>query len=431
MKLNVERIELSNGMVVLLMENHALPTVSVNAIVRTGERWISDDQAGLASLAGEMLDEGTHTYTSQQIADLIESVGGELETIGGYATTGISIAALSGDLDLSLELTAELLRHAQFPEDRLALAVSRRLAEMQARQDEPQTVASDAFNEIIFAGTPQRRPLIGYEETITNITRADLLAHHRRFFVPHNIIIAVAGDFVAGAVTSKLRRLFADWRADEILQIPSVPEPRHQSKPVTRFIEKDKEQVSIYLGHLGIARANPDYHSIRVMDTILGDSPGFTSRIPRILRDEQGLAYTTYCHLARSAGLDPGRFVAFIGTAPENLTQAVAGLRAQIAGMTTTPPTDDEIEMAKEYLIGSYVFEFETNAQLAAFMLNAEIYQFGFDYPQQFPTEIRRVTAADVLRVARRYISPTRLTQVVVGPMTERQRNNQAGKQRD
>ncbi len=417
MKLNVERLELPNGMIVLLAENRALPAVSINAIVKTGERFVSDDKAGLASLAGEMLDEGTTSRSAQQIASAIESTGGSLQTTGGYATTGVSVTALSSDLDLGLELTADLLRHAQFPEDRLQIERGRRQAEIVARQDEPQIVASEAFNEIIFAGTPQHRPLIGYEETVAKLTRADLLAWHQRFFVPNNTIMAIAGDFSAAETAAKAERLFTDWEPAPQFILPDVPRPQRQPQPLTRFINRDKEQVNIYLGHVGIARAHPDYHTVRVLDTILGDSPGFTSRIPRILRDEQGLAYTTYCHLARSAGLEPGRFVAFIGTSPDNLEQAVAGLREQIASIVAAPPTAAEVETARDYLTGSFVFEFETNAQMAAFMISAELHQLGFDYPLRFLSEISRVSAAEVWRVAQQQIAPDKLTLVVVGPV--------------
>jgi len=418
-KLKIERLELPNGLIVLLSENHALPAISIQAVVKTGERFVTDEMAGLGSLSGELLDEGTATLTAQQIASAIESVGGVLATVGGYATTGVSVTLLSSDLDLGLELTADLLRHPGFPEDRIALEVSKRLAEIHAQRDDPRRIASEAFNEIVFAGTPQHRPLIGYEETVAKITRADLLAYHQRFFVPNNTILAMAGDFNLAQVESRVRQMFGDWQRDNDLSLPAAPRPQPQWEPITRFITKDKEQVNIFLGHLGIERRNPDYYAVRVLDTILGDSPGFTSRIPRILRDEQGLAYTTYCHTARSAGLDPGRFVAYIGTSPDNLARAIAGLREQIELITQAPPTAEETATAQAYLTGSFVFEFETNAQVADFLVKAELYQLGFDYLQRFPEEISRVTAQEVLRVARAYIDPDNLTLVVVGPVDE------------
>ena len=417
--LNVERLELPNGLVVLLSENHSIPAVSINAVVKTGERFVTDDMAGLSSLAGTLLDDGTTSLTAQQIASTIESTGGALVTAGTYATTNVSVTLLSSDLDLGLQLAADLLRHPTFPEVRVALEVSKRLAEIQAKQDEPRIVASEAFNETVFAGTPQHRPLIGYEEKLAKITRADLLAYHRRFFAANNTILAIAGNINIAEVADKVRKWFGDWERHAGLSLPVVPSPERQREAITRFITKDKEQVNIFLGHLGIARSNPDYYAVRVLDTILGDSPGFTSRIPRILRDEQGLAYTTYCHTARSAGLDPGRFVAYIGTSPENLTKAVAGLREQIELITAAPPSDDEVATARAYLTGSFVFEFETNTQIATFLVNAEIHQLGFDYPQRFLEEINRITAEDVWRVARQYIAPQQLTLVVVGPVDD------------
>jgi zinc protease len=417
--LNVERLELANGLIVLLAENRNIPAVSINAVVKIGERWVPDEMAGLASMAGTLLDEGTASLTAQQIAEAIESVGGALATSGSYAATQVNATVLNSHLDLGLQLAAELLRQPSFPEERIALEISKRLAEIRAKQDEPRLVASEAFNEIVFAATPQHRPLAGYEETVARVTRADLLAYHQQFFVPNNTILALAGDFNAAEVANRVPALFGDWERASNLSLPEVPGPQRQRAPVTRFITKDKEQVNIFLGGLGIARANPDYYAIRVMDTILGDSPGFTSRIPRILRDEQGLAYTTFCHTARSAGLDPGRFVAYIGTSPENLAQAVTGLREQIELITAAPPRAEEIATAQAYLTGSFVFEFETNAQLAAFLVGAEIYQLGFDYPRRFPEEINRVSAKEVLRVAREYIDPGSLTLVVVGPVDE------------
>jgi zinc protease len=424
-KLSTQRIALSNGLVILLAENHALPTVSVNLVVKTGERYLSDEQAGLGNLAGELLDQGTDSRTALGIATEIEAVGGVLETVGGYGVTTISTQSLSDDLDLCLELAADVTRNAQFPDEKVEQETSRVLAEIQARRDDPRVIASEAFDEIIFAGTPQHRPLAGYEETVAAITRDNLREYHRQRFAPNNSLIAIAGDFTAEAVIRKIEGLFGDWKRNAALKFPEVRQPQRQTEPMTRFIVKDKEQVNIYLGHVGIERKHPDYATIRVMDTILGDSPGFTSRIPRILRDEQGLAYTTYCHMARSAGLDAGRFVAFIGTAPDNLKTAVNGLREQIELLHSQPPTADEVRAAKEYLTGSYVFEFETNAQMAGYMIRAELHDLPASYPEDYLSEIRRVTPEDVFRVTRRHIAPDKMTLVIVGPVSERSEEGQ------
>jgi zinc protease len=417
--LDIERVELGNGLVLLLSENRNVPAVSLSAVIKTGERYVSDEQAGLASLAGTLLDAGTENRTAAEIAELIESVGGALETGASGATTGVSLRVLSDDINLAIDLAADLLRRSNFPDDRVRMEVAKRVAELRARQDEPRLVASDEFNEIVFAGTPLRRPTPGYEATVARVTPTELREYHRRFFTPDQTIISVAGDFDASETAEKLRAAFGDWNGGGQAPLPHVPAPQLQPSAVTRFVNQDKEQLNIFLGHLGIARTHPDYHALRVLDVILGDSPGFTSRIPRILRDEQGLTYTTYCHVARAAALDPGRFVAYIGTAPENLRRAVEGLREQINLIVAEPPAAEEVESAKAYLTGSYVFEFETNTQLTSFMAAAEIYGLGFDYPRRYLDEVSRVTPDEVFRVARAHLHPDKLTLVVVGPTEE------------
>jgi zinc protease len=177
--------------------------------------------------------------------------------------------------------------------------------------------------------------------------------------------------------------------------------------------------MNIIIGHVGIERKNPDYYALLLMDTILGSSPGFTSRIPRILRDEQGLAYTTFSNITSSAGLDPGRFIAYIGTAPENLDRAIFGLRSEIARIVEAGVTAEELETAKMYLTGSFVFHFQRNSQIAEFLLEAEVYDLGFDYLEKYPELIRSVSIEEVSRVTRKYVDPQNLTTVVVGPVDE------------
>src|ERR1044072_4421271 len=194
-RLDGERLELTNGLTLLLSENHSTPSVAIFAIVLTGSRFEPDDQAGLASLVGDLIDEGTTTSTSQQIAEAFESVGARFRTYGNYQTSGAQASLLAKDLPLVLEITAEVLQNATFPEEQIQLHVSRRLAQIKSRLDIPRTQASDVFNEIVFAGHPQHKPAIGYEATIKEIQRDDLLAFYQHYFVPNNTTLAIAGDF--------------------------------------------------------------------------------------------------------------------------------------------------------------------------------------------------------------------------------------------
>ncbi|MEP7272416.1 MAG: pitrilysin family protein [Acidobacteriota bacterium] len=415
-RLSVERINLPNGVIGLLVENHTVPTVTIQAVVKTGERYVADEFAGLATVTGTLLKHGTTRRTANTIAEMVESVGGRLVARGGYAASLVELTLLSEDLPLGLELASELLRDSIFPEDRLQQVIDRRRGELQSHEDDPRWVASSSFNEIVFEGSPQHRPLEGYSATISRLRRDDVVAFHRQYFLPQNALVVVAGDFRASEVAQRMAAVFGDWDASAEVMFPDVTAPIMRSEPVRRVVTKNKEQVSILLGHLGISRADKDFFKIRVLDTILGDSPGFTSRIPRVLRDEQGLAYSVYCHMARSAGLDAGRFIAYIGTAPENLGSALDGLHEQIELITREPPTAAEVEAAKAYLTGSFVFEFETNSQLAEYLVNAEMFGLGFDYPSRFVSEIESVSVDDVFCAARSHIRPEALTEVIVGP---------------
>ncbi|HKA19055.1 MAG TPA: pitrilysin family protein [Blastocatellia bacterium] len=418
-KLDVERVELSNGLVLLLSENHSIPSVSINAIVQAGSRFEDDNKAGLASLVGSLLDAGTETRTSQQIAETIEAVGGQLGTYGNYQSSGVMVRALSQDTVLGLDVTSDLIMNPNFPEAKVREHVDRRIAQIKSRLDVPRTQASDVFNEIVYEGSPQHRPSIGYEGTVKTLTRANVEQFYRRFYVPQITKVAIAGDFDKNLVKGLVEATLGTWKAPGDFDIPEVRRPVRQTSPIFESVNAPKEQVNVIMGHLGIERSNPDYYALLVMDTILGSSPGFTSRIPRVLRDEQGLAYTTFSNITSSAALDPGRFIAYIGTAPENLERAVSGLRKEIARIVEGGVTEEELETAKLYLTGSFVFRFQRNSQIAEFLLEAEIYGLGFDFLERYPQLIREVSVEDVWRVTQKYIDPDNLTTVVVGPLEE------------
>ncbi|HXI92240.1 MAG TPA: pitrilysin family protein [Blastocatellia bacterium] len=418
-KFDVERVELPNGLVLLLSENHSIPSVSINAIVRAGSRFETDEKAGLASLIGALLDAGTTSRTSQQIAETIEAVGGQLGTFGDYQSSGAVVRLLSKDAFIGLGVTADLLMNSTFPDDKVHQEIDRRVAQIKARLDVPRTQASDVFNEIVFKGAPRHRPPIGYAETVKTLTRADVEGFYRRHYIPQNTMLAIAGDIDKNEVKGMVEATFGKWLCAAEFGTPEVPWPHRQNVPLERFVTASKEQVNVIIGHVGIERNNPDYYILLVMDTILGSSPGFTSRIPRILRDEQGLAYSTFSNITSSAGLDPGRFVAYIGTAPENLDRAISGLRGEIMRIVEGGVTAEELEAAKLYLTGSFVFHFQRNSQIAEFLLEAEVYGLGFDYLEKYPELIRAISVEDVTRVTRKYIDPQNLTMVVVGPVDE------------
>ncbi|OYT69838.1 MAG: hypothetical protein CFK52_12830 [Chloracidobacterium sp. CP2_5A] len=414
----VHRIVLPNGCVALLAEQPSLPVVAMYAIVAYGSRYEPDAQAGLASLVGDLLDEGTETRAAQDIALAIEATGARLNTFGGYARSGLSLTALRDDFPQLLDVAADLLRHSRFPEERFAQCQARRLAQLRSRADDARTVASDAFDELVYLGHPARRPIVGYESTVSALTADDARSAYARFFAPNNLLVAVVGDLPVAEMERRLLESLGDWPAAPGFSLPAAPPVERQAAPRQRVIPRpDKEQIHILLGHLGIPRAHPDYYALRVMDVILGDSPGMTARIPRLLRDDLGLAYTTYANITATAGVDPGRFVAYVGTSPENQSKSIAAIRSELERIQQEPVAPEELVAAKAYLTGSFVFNFETNAQRALFLIETEVHGLGADYARRYPALIEAITAEDILRAAQTHLNPLALTTIVAGPV--------------
>ena len=413
--LNPQRFTLENGLRVLLVENHELPTVSMNLTVLAGGRTDPEEHAGIATMACRLLDEGTESRTALEIAEAIESVGGSVDCDNSHDRTTTYLSVLSKDLDLGIDLMVDVVTRPAFEADSVANERERILAEIRSAMDRPQLVASWEFNELVYRGHPLHRPVHGYPETIARIERDHLHQYHSRHFHPGNAILSAVGDFNAEDLVRKLESAFIHWAPTPVPpQERSAPERQTDHRSSTLPLEA--EQAHVYFGHLGIARAHPDFYTLQVMDAILGGGAGLTSRIPRKLRDEQGLAYTTYAGITGSAGMEPGKFVAYIGTAPENIDRAIAGFIEEVERIRTEPVTAEELDDAKAYLTGSFVFGFESNSQIARFLINAEVFGLGFDHVEKYPEYIELITADDITRASREHLSTEEYSVVIAGP---------------
>jgi zinc protease len=383
--------------------------------VLAGARYDPESKAGLAIMVSRLLDEGTENRSSLEIADAIESVGGAIDTDGSFERIIATASVLNKDVELGLELLADLLIRPAFPQDYVDKEIERTLAEIVSAKDRPQVVAGWAFNELVYQDHPLHRPSHGYPHTVEGLTRQDLLEFHRRYFVPNNVILSIVGDFRVAELLPKVEEAFGVWTPKPVV-FPTYSPPVRQHGKRVKFISMPAQQLNIYLGHLGVSRMNPDYYSLQVLDTILGGGAGFTARIPQRLRDELGLAYTTFASITMTAGLDPGRFISFIGTSPENMSLAIDGLLNEIRRIIEEPVTPQELQDAKDYLTGSFVFAFESSPQIARFLVHAEVYGLGFDYIEKYPQYIRAVTIDDISRVAKKISRQRELFSCCGGP---------------
>lgn len=404
-----------NGLTVLVIEQHALPIVQAHALIRAGSAQDLPDKPGLANLVAGLLDEGTTTRSSRQIAEQIEFVGGSLAIKATEDFSTASVRVLKKDLKLGFELLADILLRPAFPEAELERVRSLTQAQILSEQDDPGLVAAKAFNQVVFDGHPYRWPVAGTEESLTKITRADVQAFYAREYVPNQTILVVVGDVTVEQARALVEQYFGTWKPGTAAA-RTVGNPAPIEKPVTKFIEKDLTQATIIVGHLGISRTNPDFYPVLVMNYILGGG-GFSSRLMDEIRDNQGLAYGVGSSF--NATLMPGAFLVSLQTRNEAANQAIAGVLHELERIRKAPVKDDELADAKAYLMGSFPLRLDTTAKLAEVASQVEFYGLGLDYFTEYPRWIEKVTNEDVLRVAEKYLHPDRYALVLVGNLAQ------------
>lgn len=406
----------NNGLVLLTCRNDRLPVVSVNAFILAGTDQNPLRQPGLAALAARMLEEGTARYRAEDISRLVEDAGGNLSTFCRHELTGISLHLRDRDLPEGLDLVAQMLSRPTFPRQRFGPEREKALTRLEALEDEPQVVVSHLLNREIYQGGPRRFPSLGTPASLRRLQIEDIRDFHRLRYAPGNTVLVVVGNAGNAQVEELVDRRLGSWRNGHYRK-RQPPAPRRQrASRVRQRVLEGREQVHICLGHLGVTRDHPDFYALQVMDIVLGSGPGFTSRIPRELRDRRGLAYATYSDLTGSAGRYPGRFLAYICTSPPNREAAVSGLMGEIESLMEDGPTEEELELAQNYLTGSFVFGFQSNAQVARFLLTAERFGLDPDFIRRYPEWIRAVDAEEVRRVARRHLDTVNFTIIIAGP---------------
>jgi zinc protease len=409
---------LPNGLRLILLEKHDLPTVTLSARVSAGSYQDPDAEAGLAAMVARMLEEGTRSHTNAEISAALEQVGASFSAAAGRENTSATLQTLSRYTAGLLPLYAELLASPSFPSERLEQERSRALVELKEEEDDAATVARKAFGRLVYGAHPAGRPASGTEESVRAFTREALERFHQRYYRPDAVTLVAVGDFRTSELLPRLTELFGAWKTEGRAEKQPLPAVARQQDVRSERLTMDKAQTQIVLGHLGVTRGNPDYLALKVMDTILGEGVGggFTARIPYQLRDVQGLAYGVGSSITRGAAKEPGLFVAALGTEPKNEQKAVAALLAEIRKIRAAPVTATELKEAESYLAHSYVFDFQTNAQLAGYLDAVQYFGLGYNYRREFVERIGKVTQADVLRVAQKYLDPQHYTLVVVAP---------------
>jgi zinc protease len=404
-----ERV-LGNGLTCIAVRNPSVPTFAAAANFRATQLEEGPREGGLAYLTGSMLEEGTRSLDSVSLAEAVEVLGAALDTSAGSA----SIQCPVDEARKAVRLLHQVVTDPAFDAREVRRLEGEIAAEIEADAAEPRTLASQRFRREIYGDHPLGRPRYGSAESTMALRPADLRRFHARYYGPHDAIVAAAGPWEVEATLDLLAKTFRSLRGDEPARsMLSQPAPLAVTRAV--HLPLEREQVHVFLGHLGIRRSDPDYVALLVMDHILGTGPGFTSRIGKKLRDEQGLCYTVHAAITNGAGLEPGLFSAYIGTSPEHRTRAIDGFLREIRMIRDEPVTEQELRDVADYLTGSWVFGLERNANLVGYAIRCKRYALGYDYIQRYPDMVRAITREEVQRVARRHLDPERVAIVSAG----------------
>jgi zinc protease len=410
-----KRVVLANGMVVFLTENHELPLISGSAMIRGGSDSEPANKTGLVELYGETWRTGgTEKLSGDQLDDFLEARAAKVETGSGDSDTTVSFNCLKADFNDVLGIFADLLRNPAFREDKLALAKKQMNSSISRRNDESDDIAQ-IQTDILGYGKNSAYARIPEYATVVAVTREDLLQWHRQHATPVNIILGVVGDFDSKEMEATLRKAFEDWPRGA-----KIPEPRiviTPEKPGIYVVDKsDVNQSEIRMIASGIERRNPDYFALQVMNEIFGG--GFSSRLFSNLRTKAGLAYS----VGGAVGSEwdhPGLTVLQIGTKTETTTEAIKGLWEQVDLLKQDAPSELEMKRAKDAILNSFIFNFDTPAKVLREQMTYEFYGYPKDFLERYRTGVEKVTSDDVLRVANKYVHKEDLKVLVVGNASE------------
>lgn len=407
-----DRRTLSNGITLYFMEDHELPLIHIDAMIGVGNIYEPADKVGLASLTGTVMRTGgTKHLSGNEIDERLEQMAAELSVGIGVDAGAASLDLLKKDFDKGLALFADILINPAFEEEKLQIAKNNALEGIRRRNDRPSSVAGREFVKQIYgAENPYGRE--STIETVKSISRSDLIAFHQKYFAPNNMMLGVTGDFDKKEMIEKLEKAFAGWGKKKI-EIPKIPPVIERKTGGIYKVAKPISQTQIRIGHLGIKQENPDFFALSILDDILGAS-GFTSRLFRDVRTRQGLAYSVGSAF-RPGNFERGIFIVYGETRAEMSYQAIATMIDHIRRIREAPVSDEELKLAKESFLNSFIFSFSRPEQIVSRQMSLQYYGLPSDFLERYRDNVAKVTKEDILRVAQKYLHPDQLIVLVVG----------------
>ena len=412
---NIQKTTLKNGITIIAIEN---PTTEIIAgkifCQNAGGLWEANHQAGIFHLLANVVSKGTRDLSSLQIAEKVESIGAGLGTDASSDYCLLSLKTITEDFPGIFKLAGEILRYPSFPEEEVELEKKITLQNLRSQKEQPFNLAFHQLRQMIYGKHPYGLSILGTEETVNNLTVADLQYCHQKYFRPDNLVISLAGKINLEQAIVQVEEVFGDW---QIPDTPSIPYKHYHLSPTSdyRQLEQSNQQSIIMMGYLAPQVKHPDYPIFKLLTTYLGN--GLSSRLFVELREKRGLAYDVSAFYPTR--LDKSQFVTYMGTAPNNLKIGKEGLANEIRRLRETLLTTEELQTAKNKFLGQYALGKQTNAEFAYLYGWYEALGLGVDYDTIFPEQIKSISREDINRVANDYLQDKYLCTSVVGPLVD------------
>jgi len=408
---SIQKFEFSNGLRLLVKEDHRLPFVEFRAVFKGGVLAETATSNGLTMLMGKLLLKGTKTRTAEGISREIESVGGSIDSYGGNNSFGLNAEVLSGDFSTGLGLVADVLLNPTFPVSAVDREREVQLAGIRAQKDHLLQSASKLMRRVLFGETAYGLDPLGTETSLQRLQVADLQSFHANLGVPNNCVLAIYGDIKTEEVRAAVDKEFSSWKANPQIPSPPPPAPRPAGAPSRATETRDKKQAVIVTGYPGTTLDDPERYPLELIQEVCSD---LGSRLFLRVREKLGLAY--YVGAQNFTGLVPGYFAFYVGTMPEKTAQVEQELLNEAEQLRSEGLTEQELKRAKAKIIGQKKIARQDLGGFAMTTALDELYGLGFAHSDTDDARYEAVTLEEIKSAARKFLEPTRQVVAIVGP---------------
>ncbi len=410
-----EKVILDNGLTILLIENDHLPIIDITMLFKTGSIYDPEGKEGLANFTASMLTQGTNSRSAQQLAEEIEFIGAFLDSYSYVDNSKLNLKMLSNNIDLGLDILLDIILNVAFDKEEIERQRQSIIANIQRMQANPITIVDIKADELAFKGHPYGHPRIGYEESISTITREDLINFYQTYYVPNNTIMVLSGDFDSKKMAKTLSKKFGVWKQKD-LELPSLPETKQPNKRNIYIIDRPLTQAIVEMLYPSIHIKHPDFYKILLINYILGGG-NFSSRLVSRIRVNEGLAYDVYSDIYMYR--DFGAYYFAVQTRTEMTAKAMKGIFEEMDRLCVELINDEELQNAKNYFIGILPMTFQSNKAIAEQYLHIEFNGLDENYLNDYKENMLAITSSDLLETAKTYLDSENIIIVIAGKAEE------------